>query len=96
ADAAGRVDLHAALAALAERGITRLCSEGGPHLADALSAADLVDVLTLFTGPEALGLAGGLPAVGPHLDAAIRDGHLAESAARMLGPDHAVTYERRI
>lgn len=92
----GRVDLHAALAALAERGITRLCSEGGPHLADALAAADLIDMLTLFTGPDAIGPAGGLPAIGPHLDKALAENHLRESEARMLGADKAVTYERSI
>ncbi|WP_325169988.1 bifunctional diaminohydroxyphosphoribosylaminopyrimidine deaminase/5-amino-6-(5-phosphoribosylamino)uracil reductase RibD [Methylobacterium sp. C25] len=90
----GRVDLHAAMSALAERGITRLCSEGGPSLADALGAADLVDVLTVFTGPTAIGAGGGLPAIGPHLDNALATGHLREAESLMLGPDHAVTYER--
>jgi len=90
----GRLDLRAALAALAERGLTRICSEGGPHLADALAAADLVDTCTLITGPGHLGTTGGLPALGPHLDKALRDGHLREGEARDLGPDRAVTYER--
>lgn len=94
ADAAGRVDLRAALAALAERGITRACSEGGPRLADALGEAGLIDLLTLITGAAALGPAGGLPALGPHLDKALAEGHLREIAARRLGPDRAVTYER--
>jgi len=93
ADAAGRVDLPAALEALAERGLTRLCCEGGPHLADALAHADLVDVCTLITGPTALG-AGGLPAIGPHLESSLARGHLKPVESRAFGPDHAITYER--
>lgn len=63
--AEGRVDLRLALAALAASGVTRLMVEGGPTLANALAAADLVDDLTLMTGPAATG--GGIPAVGPAL-----------------------------
>ncbi|WP_336488548.1 bifunctional diaminohydroxyphosphoribosylaminopyrimidine deaminase/5-amino-6-(5-phosphoribosylamino)uracil reductase RibD [Methylobacterium nigriterrae] len=95
ADAAGRVDLRAALTALAERGITRICSEGGPYLANALAAADLVDVCTLITGPEPLG-GDGLPAVGPALARALGDGRLRAVETLDLGPDRAVTYERSL
>ncbi|MCJ2083032.1 bifunctional diaminohydroxyphosphoribosylaminopyrimidine deaminase/5-amino-6-(5-phosphoribosylamino)uracil reductase RibD [Methylobacterium sp. J-090] len=93
ADAAGRIDLPAALQALAARGLTRLCCEGGPHLADALARADLVDVCTLITGPAALGTAG-LPAIGPHLESSLSRGHLKPVETRDFGPDRAVTYER--
>lgn len=93
-DGQGRVDLSAALAALAERGLTRLCSEGGPRLADALAEADLIDLCTLMTGPSELGPAGGLPAIGPHLRALLDGGRLRAVEARTLGPDRAVTYER--
>lgn len=95
ADPGGQIDLAAALAALAERGLTRICSEGGPRLADALAAADLVDTCTLITGPDAIGAAGGLPAVGPNLARRIAgpDFHRAES--RGFGSDRADTYERR-
>ncbi|MER2267681.1 bifunctional diaminohydroxyphosphoribosylaminopyrimidine deaminase/5-amino-6-(5-phosphoribosylamino)uracil reductase RibD [Methylobacterium oxalidis] len=94
ADATGRVDLRAALSALAERGITRICSEGGPLLADTLAAAGCVDACTLISGPVELGPAGGLRAVGPHLGALIASGHLRETGWRELGPDSAVIYER--
>jgi diaminohydroxyphosphoribosylaminopyrimidine deaminase/5-amino-6-(5-phosphoribosylamino)uracil reductase len=94
ADGAGQVDLQAALRALAERGVTRLCCEGGPHLADALAGADLVDVFTLITGPGSLGESGGLPAIGPVLRERLDDGHLEPVETRILGPDRAVTYER--
>ena len=90
----GRIDLPAALAALAERGLTRLCSEGGPALADALAAHDLVDACTLMTGAVDLGGAGGLPAVGPNLARRLADGTLRAVEASVLGADTALTYER--
>ena len=96
ADRAGRVDLHAALEALAKRGLTRICSEGGPRLADALAQADLVDVVTIVTGSRALGEGGGLPAIGPHLGERLSSGHLRPVESRDLGPDRAVTYERSL
>lgn len=93
-DAAGQVDLAAAMRALAERGLTRICCEGGPHLADALASADLIDVCTILTGPDALPGSPGLPAIGPALGERLADGRLAPVETRRLGPDRAVTYER--
>ncbi len=55
--AAGGIDLPAALAVLGERGLTRLCSEGGPRLAEALAQADLIEACTLVTGPAELRIA---------------------------------------
>ncbi|MCJ2047561.1 bifunctional diaminohydroxyphosphoribosylaminopyrimidine deaminase/5-amino-6-(5-phosphoribosylamino)uracil reductase RibD [Methylobacterium sp. J-078] len=95
-DRTGRIDLAEALRALAERGLTRICCEGGPGLADALAGADLVDVFTLITGPNALGGAGGLPAIGPALQDRLAHGHLRAIETRSLGPDQAVTYERSV
>jgi diaminohydroxyphosphoribosylaminopyrimidine deaminase/5-amino-6-(5-phosphoribosylamino)uracil reductase len=93
-DASGRIDLRAAMIALAERGLTRICSEGGPALADALAAHDLVDACTLITGPVELGGAGGLPAIGQNLARRLSDGTLREVEAQNLGSDAAITYER--
>lgn len=45
------VDLRRALAALAERGLHRVCCEGGPHLFGELIAEDLVDQLCLTLSP---------------------------------------------
>ena len=70
--AAQSIDLAAALAALAERGLTRVMSEGGPKVADALAHQGLVDEVTLITHQKPLGRAG-LVAVGPHLEALIAD-----------------------
>ncbi len=55
------VDMNAALAALAERGITRLLVEGGAQLAASLLRADLVDGLAWFHAPAVMG-ADGWPA----------------------------------
>lgn len=55
------VDLAEALAALGQRGITRLLVEGGAQLAAALLRADLVDRLVWFHAPGVLG-ADGWPA----------------------------------
>lgn len=52
------VDLPAAVAALARRGLPRVLTEGGPHLFASLLAADLVDELCLTTSPH---LVGGHP-----------------------------------
>lgn len=95
-DPSGRIDLGAALQALAERGMTRLCSEGGPRLADALAQVDLVDTCTIITGSTSLGAGGGLPAIGPHLGGRLSSGHLMPVETRDLGPDRAVTYERSL
>jgi riboflavin biosynthesis pyrimidine reductase len=45
------VDLRAAFVALASRGLSRILSEGGPHVLAALFAADLVDELCLAVAP---------------------------------------------
>ncbi|MFD7412329.1 pyrimidine reductase family protein [Kitasatospora purpeofusca] len=47
----GSVDLRAAVAALADRGWTRLLTEGGPRLLGQLAAADLLDELCLSLAP---------------------------------------------
>jgi len=52
------VDLAGALAALAARGLTRVLTEGGPHLFASLLGAGLVDELCLTTSPQ---LVGGHP-----------------------------------
>ena len=62
----GRLDLKAALALLAGRGITRLMVEGGPTVAAAFVAADLVDEAVLFRsaktiGPDGIDALEGLP-----------------------------------
>lgn len=55
------VDLGAALAALAESGVTRVLVEGGAHLTSGLLRAGLVDRLVWFRAPRLVG-GDGLPA----------------------------------
>ena len=50
-----RVDLAAALDELGAQGVTSLLLEGGPRLAGAMAAADLIDEIRLFTAPLLLG-----------------------------------------
>ena len=50
-----QVDLGAALATLAERGLTRVLCEGGPALLGSMIEADLGDELCLTTSPQVLG-----------------------------------------
>jgi diaminohydroxyphosphoribosylaminopyrimidine deaminase/5-amino-6-(5-phosphoribosylamino)uracil reductase len=58
------VELEAGLAALAERGVTRLLVEGGAQLAAALLRADLVDRLAWFHAPSVMGGDGYAAAQG--------------------------------
>jgi diaminohydroxyphosphoribosylaminopyrimidine deaminase/5-amino-6-(5-phosphoribosylamino)uracil reductase len=56
------LDLHAALHALADRGITRLLVEGGSRVASSFVAAGLVDEVWLLRGPSSIGT-DGVPAL---------------------------------
>lgn len=83
---AGRtaVDLPAALAALAERGLARILCEGGPHLFGALLAARCVDELCLSVSPMLAGPGAGRIVAGPPVPepSRLRLGHLlAEDGA---------------
>jgi diaminohydroxyphosphoribosylaminopyrimidine deaminase/5-amino-6-(5-phosphoribosylamino)uracil reductase len=71
-DAAGRVDLHQALRALAARGITRVFSEGGPKVAARLIALGLADEVALITADKPLGRPG-VGALAPEARAALLD-----------------------
>jgi len=55
ATADGRVDLSALLAALHSRGVRSVLLEGGPRLAGAFLAADLVDKVIGYVAPKLLG-----------------------------------------
>lgn len=51
----GRVDCRAMVAAFAERGLTRVLTEGGPALFAELAAADRLDELCLTLSPHLVG-----------------------------------------
>ncbi len=60
----GRLDLRSALALLAERGLTRIFSEGGPSVAASLIAGGFADDVLVFTAPRPLG-GDGIPTFSP-------------------------------
>jgi len=55
ADAAGQIDMGAALALLGARGLTRILAEGGSRLSATLLRAGLVDRIVWFRAPTILG-----------------------------------------
>lgn len=83
----GQIDLPAALALLAARGLTRILSEGGATLAAALIRAGLVDDLVIYTAGALIG-AEGHPALGPlNLALLAAAPRLTLCATRRIGPD---------
>jgi len=88
------VDLRAALESLAARGITRLMVEGGPKLAAALLAADLVDEAALFRAPQTLGPDAIDALENVPLTALTQSPRLALREKERLGPDTLEMYER--
>jgi diaminohydroxyphosphoribosylaminopyrimidine deaminase / 5-amino-6-(5-phosphoribosylamino)uracil reductase len=95
-DAAGGVDLAAALAALAARGITRLLVEGGGRLAAALLDADLVDRLHWFRASSLIG-DDGVPAVGRLGARALAAlPRFERTGLSSIGEDVMETYWRRV
>ena len=90
---AGLLDLAAVLKLLACRGITRLMVEGGPTLAAALIAADLVDEAILFHSAKVAG-ADGIEALdGPAMT--VLSGRLKLMTNVPVGPDRQHLYQRR-
>ncbi len=93
-DAKGRVDLGAALRALARRGRTRVFSEGGPTVGGRLIALGLADEVALFTSFKPLGRQG-LPALDAASRARLADrARYREFERAELGPDGLVRLER--
>jgi diaminohydroxyphosphoribosylaminopyrimidine deaminase/5-amino-6-(5-phosphoribosylamino)uracil reductase len=89
----GRLDLAAVLQALGARGITRLMVEGGPTVAAAFLAADLVDEVALFRSPNPLG--EGIDALeGMPLTALTRSTRLKPAETEQIGADKLEWLER--
>jgi diaminohydroxyphosphoribosylaminopyrimidine deaminase / 5-amino-6-(5-phosphoribosylamino)uracil reductase len=87
-----RDGLAVVLSLLGSRGITRLMVEGGPALAAALIAADLVDEAVLFHSSLVIG-DDGVNAFGPQTLATLNQ-HLARVASEPVGSDRQDHYER--
>ncbi len=89
----GRLDLTSVLKLIARRGITRLMVEGGPTLASALLAADLVDEANLFASAKIVG-SDGIDALDATAEAALMR-RLKEAKSKLVGADRQQLYERR-
>jgi diaminohydroxyphosphoribosylaminopyrimidine deaminase/5-amino-6-(5-phosphoribosylamino)uracil reductase len=89
---AGLLELCAVLMLLAARGVTRLMVEGGPTLASALLAADLVDEAQLFQSPQAVG-ADGIDALDANAKMVLAR-QLRAAASEAVGPDRLDSYQR--
>jgi diaminohydroxyphosphoribosylaminopyrimidine deaminase/5-amino-6-(5-phosphoribosylamino)uracil reductase len=82
------------MAALAEIGITRIFSEGGPTLAEALVVNGLVDRIEIITSPDALGRAGTV-ALRPVLKTALfNPKQFKASPSHVIGRDQVQHFER--
>ncbi|MDO9411908.1 MAG: bifunctional diaminohydroxyphosphoribosylaminopyrimidine deaminase/5-amino-6-(5-phosphoribosylamino)uracil reductase RibD [Pseudolabrys sp.] len=88
----GRLDLDEVLKVLATEGITRLMVEGGPTVAAAFVAADLVDEAILLRSPKEIGDTGIDALEGMKLEALT--GKLTSLSSEPLGVDTLEHYER--
>lgn len=79
------VDLVGVVAALHDRGLRQLLSEGGPHLLSHLLQADLVDELDATVVPKLVGGAGPRIVDGPPVDVPLTLRLLLEEDDTLLG-----------
>src|SRR5262249_58315762 len=89
-----RLDLCAVVRLLAKRGITRLIVEGGPIVAAAFLAADLVDEAALLRGPNPIGPDGIDALEGVPLTALTESSILRSRGIETAGEDTIETFER--
>jgi diaminohydroxyphosphoribosylaminopyrimidine deaminase / 5-amino-6-(5-phosphoribosylamino)uracil reductase len=87
------LDLRDALRFLAAKGITRLMVEGGPTLAAAFLAADLVDEAILFHSAKIVG-PEGIDALDGTAMTALRQ-RLERTSDEQFGPDRQQTFARK-
>ncbi len=90
----GKIDIAAALALLAQRGITRLMVEAGPILAAAFLHADLVDEAVLFRAAHDIGENGIDALDGLPLSALTQSTRLKPIGTENLGDDTVEMFER--
>jgi diaminohydroxyphosphoribosylaminopyrimidine deaminase/5-amino-6-(5-phosphoribosylamino)uracil reductase len=90
----GRLSLEVVLESLAAEGVTRVLVEGGPTIAGAILAADLVDEVVIGHGTEALGSKGRKPA-GDHGLEFLADAERWQTVdERMIGADRLTVHRR--
>jgi diaminohydroxyphosphoribosylaminopyrimidine deaminase / 5-amino-6-(5-phosphoribosylamino)uracil reductase len=91
---AGLIDLSTVLHVLGRRGVTRLMVEGGPILAAALLAADLVDEAAIFRTDVTIG-SNGLDALeGLPLSAVTASPRFVPRGVEAVGEDRLEMFER--
>jgi diaminohydroxyphosphoribosylaminopyrimidine deaminase / 5-amino-6-(5-phosphoribosylamino)uracil reductase len=90
----GALDIAAALRLLADQGITWLMVEGGPTVAAALLAADLVDEAVLLRGPNRIGPDGVDALQAMPLTALTDSPKLRARGIKTVGDDTIETFER--
>lgn len=91
-DTRGRLDIEEVLKVLAGEGITRLMVEGGPTVAAAFAAADLIDEVILLRAEKTIGGTGIAPLEGMKLETLT--GKMTARASEKLGADTIEVYER--
>jgi diaminohydroxyphosphoribosylaminopyrimidine deaminase/5-amino-6-(5-phosphoribosylamino)uracil reductase len=89
-----RLTLFVMMYRLAEEGITRLMVEGGPTIAAALIAADLVDEAVLLRARQSIGPDGIDALEGMPLTALTQSPHFKSRATETIGEDIAESFER--
>jgi len=89
------LDIGELLAALAERGITRLLVEGGPRVAASFWNAGLADELYIYQGCDSAGSDGIMPFTGVGLGEIENSVHYEKEATRALGRDTLSVYRRK-
>jgi diaminohydroxyphosphoribosylaminopyrimidine deaminase/5-amino-6-(5-phosphoribosylamino)uracil reductase len=93
-EGAGGIDFAAALAALAERGITRVLAEGGSHIAASLVSGGLADEVVLFRASVVVGPDGVRALAGHALSAVERSPRYRLVEEARIGEDHMRRYLR--
>jgi len=90
----GRLDISAVIRLLNNRGVTRLMVEGGPTVAAAFVAADLVDEAALLRGPQPIGPDGIDALDAMPLTALTGSSRLGSRGIEAVGDDTIETFER--
>ncbi len=94
-ESAEGIDLEAALAALAARGLTRLLVEGGARLASSLIRAGLVDRLLWFHAPMVIGGEGIGAIAGLKIEALGKAPVFETVSSERLGEDVLTSFRAR-
>ncbi|MBQ3427891.1 MAG: bifunctional diaminohydroxyphosphoribosylaminopyrimidine deaminase/5-amino-6-(5-phosphoribosylamino)uracil reductase RibD [Clostridia bacterium] len=91
----GRVDLHALMIELAERGLDSVLVEGGATLHGAMLDVGLCDLLQVYIAPKVIGSADARPVIAGRGAELIRDAHIFSAPEiTRFGGDIMLSYKR--